>query len=120
MTQRKPAADRSAHPPKSTSPKAPRASKPDDRRRSEPAGTDSAPRATPDGGDALQGEGNYTAARRYNTETADFAKSGRVEQAARDAAPDSAEEARSLERAEDEGRSRAREEDPTVARAPRR
>jgi len=80
---------------------------------------DTAPRATPDGEQAdpaMQGEGNRTAARRYNEETTDFARSGRVEQAARDARPAGADEARDLQRAEAEGKSHAREEDPLLHR----
>ncbi len=38
----------------------------------------------PHGGD-LQGEGNYDAARKYDAEQAEFAKSGKVEQGAREA-----------------------------------
>ena len=78
---------------------------------------DTAPHATPDGQEAdpaMQGEGNRTAARRYNEETTDFARSGRVEQAAREARPAGAEEARDMERAEAEGKSHARGEDPLL------
>jgi hypothetical protein len=78
---------------------------------------DDTPRATPDGKEAdpaMQGEGNRTAARRYNEETTDFAQSGRVEQAAREARPAGAEEARDMERAEAEGKSHARGEDPLL------
>lgn len=79
---------------------------------------DTAPRATPDGepaaDPAMQGEGNRTAARRYNEETTDFTRSGRVEQAARDAKPAGADEARDMERAEAEGKSHARGEDPLL------
>ena len=39
---------------------------------------------------ALQGEGNYTAARRHRQSVKDFVESGDVERAAREAAPDSA------------------------------
>jgi hypothetical protein len=35
----------------------------------------------------MQGEGNYTAARRYDKAQQDFVKSGQVEEAAREAAP---------------------------------
>jgi hypothetical protein len=79
---------------------------------------DTAPRVAPDGqaDPAMQGEGNRTAARRYNEETTDFARSGRVEQAARDARPASADEARDLQQAEAEGKSHAREEDPQLHR----
>jgi hypothetical protein len=77
----------------------------------------SAPRATPDADQAdpaMQGEGNRTAARRYNEETTDFVRSGRVEQAAREARPAGADEARDMERAEAEGQSHARGEDPLL------
>jgi hypothetical protein len=90
---------------------------PDPGKKDTPRKEDSAPRATPDGeqGDpAMQGEGNRTAARRYNEETTDFARSGRVEEAARGARPAGAEEARDMERAEAEGKSHARGEDPLL------
>jgi hypothetical protein len=96
-----------------TSPESRDSSAPRDTSRKE----DTAPRATPDGEQvdpAMQGEGNRTAARRYNEETTDFARSGRVEQAARDARPAGADEARDLQRAEAEGKSHAREEDPLL------
>ncbi len=56
----------------------------------------------------LQGEGNYTAGRRYDKAQQDFAKSGRVDEAAREAAPDSEEEREALKKAEEEGRRHAR------------
>lgn len=59
-----------------------------------------------------QGEGNYDAARRYDESAREFVRSGKVEQAARDAAPDSAAEAEELRRAEEEGRSHARDDAP--------
>jgi hypothetical protein len=46
------------------------------------------------------GEGNYEATRQYNRATKKFVESGRVERAARDAAPRSAEEATEMKRAE--------------------
>ncbi len=46
------------------------------------------------------GEGNYEATRRYNRATKKFVESGRVERAARDAAPRSHEEATEMKRAE--------------------
>ena len=60
----------------------------------------------------LQGEGNYEASRRYRQRTEEFIESGKVDEAARNAVPDSAEEQRELERAEEEGRAKAAEEDP--------
>ena len=46
------------------------------------------------------GEGNYEATRQYNRATKKFVESGRVERAARDAAPRSPEEATEMKRAE--------------------
>lgn len=57
---------------------------------------------------ALQGEGNCTAARRHRESVKDFIGSGRVEDAARKAAPDDAAEARELKQAEEAGLSHAR------------
>ena len=62
----------------------------------------------------LQGEGNYDATRRYDKAAAGFAKSGRVDEAARAAKPDSPEQAESLKRAEEIGRSHSKGEDPTI------
>lgn len=60
-----------------------------------------------------QGEGDRKAAERYNQETQDFVKSGKVQEAVKKAAGQSPEEA---ERAEQAGRERAKEEDPEVHR----
>lgn len=62
----------------------------------------------------LQGEGNYDAARRYREKTERFIKDGRVDEAARNAAPRSDDEAAELDEAEAAGRDRAAEEDPLV------
>lgn len=56
----------------------------------------------------LQGEGNYTAARRHRESAEQFVQSGQVEQAARDAEPDSTREAREMQDAEEAGRSHAK------------
>jgi hypothetical protein len=56
----------------------------------------------------LQGEGNYTAGRRYDQAQEDFAKSGQVDEAARRAAPESDEEREAMKKAEEEGRRHAR------------
>ena len=58
------------------------------------------------------GEGDYESAERYQKDAADFARSGKVDKAAADAkkAREGAERPE-LERAEDEGRSRAKEPD---------
>ena len=52
----------------------------------------------PDAAHRVQGEGDYDAARRYDKATTDFAKSGKVEEAARDAKPTSPGEADELRR----------------------
>lgn len=66
-----------------------------------------------------EGEGNKTAARRYNQDQQEFAKSGQVESAAEQArrALDG-KEGEELKKAEEEGRSRARnaEEDRDYAK----
>jgi hypothetical protein len=69
----------------------------------------------PVAGPDMQGEGNYEAARRYNSDTRDFIESGRVHEAARDAAPRDPAEAESIEEAEQAGKARSKGEDPAVA-----
>lgn len=66
-----------------------------------------------------QGEGNVEAGRHYNRDTREFVQSGQVERAARDAAPESQQESEALRRAEEAGRSRAKEEDPALERGRR-
>jgi hypothetical protein len=61
--------------------------------------------------DNVHGEGNYKAAREFDAAEAAFVKSGRVDKAARDAAPKSEAEQAELDRAEQLARERAREED---------
>lgn len=56
----------------------------------------------------VQGEGDYASARKYNEETHEYAESGKAEQAARNAAPRNEQEAESMRRAEEEGRSHAK------------
>jgi len=56
----------------------------------------------------LQGEGNYTAARRHRKSAERFVESGRVEKAAHDAAPKDPAEQSELQQAEQDGRARAR------------
>lgn len=70
--------------------------------------------ATKPNKDPVQGEGDYEAGRRYDKASRDFAESGKVEPAARDAAPDNAGEAEEMKRAEDEGKSHAKGEDPLL------
>jgi hypothetical protein len=64
--------------------------------------------------DTVQGEGDYQAARRYDKAQHDFAGSGKVDKAARDAQPVNAEEAEEMQRAEREGQSHAKGEDPAL------
>ncbi len=62
----------------------------------------------------VQGEGNYEAGKEYQDAQHQFVESGRVQQAAENAAPRSQQEAQDMARAEREGRSRAKEEDPQL------
>jgi hypothetical protein len=62
------------------------------------------------------GEGNYKASREYNERTKAFVESGKVDQAARDAAPNDEVDASQMASAEAEGRRRAKEEDPALKR----
>ena len=65
-------------------------------------------------GQQVQGEGDYEAGRRYDKAAREFAESGKVEPAARDAAPDSAEEAEQMQQAEDIGKSHSKGEGKLV------
>ena len=62
----------------------------------------------------LQGEGNYDATHRYDKAAKEFAKSGRVDEAARAAEPKSRQEADELKRAEREGQSHSKGEDASI------
>jgi hypothetical protein len=64
----------------------------------------------------VYGEGNYAASREYNEATRDFAQSGRVEEAARNAEPRSDADALQMGAAEAEGKRRAKGEDPALNR----
>lgn len=64
----------------------------------------------------VQGEGDYKAARRYNEKTREFVAEEDVAEAARDAEPQNAGEEHQLERAEQAGRARAKDEDPLLDR----
>jgi len=65
-------------------------------------------------GDKQYGEGNYAASRDYNQRTKDFVESGRVDEAAKKAAPKNEREAKEMSDAEREGRRPMREDDPQV------
>jgi hypothetical protein len=66
------------------------------------------------GGD--RGEGSYAGTRQYDEAAKKFAESGRVDEAARAAAPKSPAEAREMQAAEAEGKRRAKGEDPALNR----
>jgi hypothetical protein len=59
----------------------------------------------------VQGEGDYESAKKFDDEEAAFVKSGRVDQAARDAEPKSQAEADEMTKAEEIGKSRSKGED---------
>lgn len=63
---------------------------------------------TPAPSSNVEGEGSYTAARRHRKSAETFVEQGRVDQAAHDAKPDSPQEAREMDRAEEAGRRPAR------------
>lgn len=66
-----------------------------------------------------EGEGNHTAARQYDKAQTDFAKSGKVEPAARDAARAvDGPEGEALREAEQAGKRHSHGEDPAVRGKP--
>ena len=64
----------------------------------------------------LQGEGNYTAAKKYDDDTRNFIASGKVKKAVENAAPKDAGE-REMQEAEAIGRSRAKGQQVRVGKA---
>jgi hypothetical protein len=56
----------------------------------------------------IEGEGSTTASKDYNERTKKFVDSGKVDQAARDAAPRNDKEAHDMKEAEQEGRSHSK------------
>ena len=66
----------------------------------------------PAGSDAVQGEGNYEAAREFNAAQRKFVQSGKVDAAARAAAPRTDDEKQQMLDAEEKARSRAKEDYP--------
>ena len=62
------------------------------------------------------GEGNYKATRDYNAATKKFVESGRVDAAARDAAPRSPQEAQEMKAAEQAALLRAKQSPPVKGR----
>ena len=69
--------------------------------------------------DQVQGEGDYKAAARYDAQAQAFAKSGKVRSAADKAKPANAAEEAELQKAEREGLSHNKGEDPALPHAPR-
>jgi len=61
--------------------------------------------------DKVQGEGDYEAARRYEEKMRDHVQHHDIEREARDAEPTSQGEEREMEKAEETGKRRAKEED---------
>ena len=64
--------------------------------------------------DKVEGEGSYTGTKDYNKRTKKFVDSGKVQEAANDAAPKSEEEAREMQEAERAGKKHVKEEDPAL------
>ncbi|MDO9221256.1 MAG: hypothetical protein Q7T90_09520 [Thiobacillus sp.] len=64
----------------------------------------------------VQGEGDYASAKKYNEHAQAFAQSGKVEQAARQAAPRNEREQDDMRQAEAEGRSHAKSQAPAGKR----
>jgi hypothetical protein len=58
--------------------------------------------------DKVEGEGSYSATKDYNQRTKKFIDSGKVEQAAEDAKPDSAQDADEMQKAERIGKQKAK------------
>jgi hypothetical protein len=58
--------------------------------------------------DKVEGEGSYSATKAYNQRTKKFIDSGKVEQAAEDAKPDSEQEADEMQKAERLGKQKAK------------
>jgi hypothetical protein len=64
--------------------------------------------------DQVEGEGSYSGTKDYNQRTKKFIDSGKVDEAAREAEPQSEEEKRAMQKAERIGKQRAKGEDPAL------
>lgn len=64
--------------------------------------------------DRVEGEGSYSGSKDYNQRTEKFVESGKVDDAARRAAPKSEEEKHAMQKAERLGKKRAKGEDPAL------
>lgn len=69
--------------------------------------------------DKVEGEGSYSGSKDYNERAKKFVDSGKVDEAARKAAPKSEDEAHGMQKAERMGKQRAKGEDPAL-KDPRR
>ena len=65
-------------------------------------------------GPQVQGEGNHASDREYTESVQSFVKSGKVNQAARDASPESREDEKDMQRAEEAAQSHSKGEDPAI------
>ncbi len=81
-----------------------------DRTRGAKDGTADTKKGSADTKDNVHGEGNYEASRQYKNATKAFVESGKVEEAARAAAPVDAREAADMKAAEEAGLVRAKGE----------
>ena len=68
--------------------------------------------------DKVEGEGSYSGSKDYNRRTKKFVDSGKVDEAAREAEPGSAQERHEMQKAERLGRQRAKGEDPALRKKP--
>lgn len=68
--------------------------------------------------DAVQGEGDYKSAETYGKSVRAFVQSGKVDEAAGKAEPETPQEEQELLKAEREGMSHSKGEDPASPRAP--
>ena len=64
--------------------------------------------------DKVEGEGSYTGSKDYNERTKKFVDSGKVEQAAKEAKPQSEQESHEMQKAERIGKQHAKGEDPAL------
>jgi len=64
--------------------------------------------------DKVEGEGSYSGTKDYDERTKKFMDSGKVDQAAHDAAPKNTEEEHEIQKAERLGKQHAKGEDPAL------
>jgi hypothetical protein len=62
----------------------------------------------------VEGEGSYKGGKDYNERTKKFVDSGKVDDAAREAAPRNEEERQAMQKAERIGKQHAKDEDPAL------